>query len=143
MNQWRPAVWRVEGTLNSIWGRWASDKRMGGIPPLGVFVADRDPVDNTCSVECCSGGWSGYAGSAVVMVLLRSHPHCGPWSTGNHTTDSYNWSQLLLNHCCLGLLGWCWRGWMADLCGLLIPFGLSLLHLSFLLFLALCPSHQD
>lgn len=62
-------------------------------------------MDNTCSVECCSGGWSGYAGSAVVMVLLRSHPHCGPWSTGNHTTDSYNWSQLLLNHCCLGLLG--------------------------------------
>lgn len=68
-------------------------------------MADRDPVDNTCSVECCSGGWSGYAGSAVVKVLLRSHPHCGPWSTGNHTTDSYNWSQLLLNHCCLGLLG--------------------------------------
>lgn len=74
-------------------------------PPPGVYVADRAPVDNTCSAECSIGGWSGCAGSAVVTVLLRSHLHYGPSSTGNRTTDSYNWSRLLLNHCCLGLLG--------------------------------------
>lgn len=74
-------------------------------PPQGVSAADRGPVDNTCSAECSIGGWSGCAGSGVVTVLLRSHLHCGPLSTGNHTTDSYNWSRLLLNHCCLGLLG--------------------------------------
>ncbi len=62
-------------------------------------------MDNTCSAECSIGGWSGCAGSEVVTVLLQSHLHCGPLSTGNHTTDSYNWSRLLLNHCCSGLLG--------------------------------------
>lgn len=60
-------------------------------PPLGVYAADRAPVDNTCSAECSNDGWSGCADSAVVMVLLRSHLHCGPLSTGNHTTDSYSW----------------------------------------------------
>lgn len=68
-------------------------------------MADRAPVDNTCSAECSNGGWSGCAGSEAAMALLQSHRRCGPLSTGNHTTDSYSWSPLLQNRCCLGLLG--------------------------------------
>lgn len=73
-------------------------------PPPGVCAADRAPVDNTCSAECSTGGWSGCAGSAAATELRRSHLRCGPSSTGNHTADSYSWSRLLLDRCCLGLL---------------------------------------
>jgi len=74
-------------------------------PPPGASAADRGPADNTCSAGCSICGWSGCAGSAAAEVPPRSRLHCGPSSSGNHTTDSYNWSPLLLNRCCWGLLG--------------------------------------
>lgn len=73
-------------------------------PPPGVSAAGRAPVGSTCSAGCSIGGWSGCAGSAVVTAPRRSRRRCAPSSTGSHTADSYNWSRLLLSHCCLVLL---------------------------------------